>query len=120
MIVAGGFAAAGYWPILPFAGLELLALGAALYWSMRQGRNRELIRVDDRLVTVQRYPGGEQDEIEFARHWTRVELVPAGSRHWPSRLMLRSRGRSVEIGSFLTDSERLGLKKRLAEVIGSE
>ena len=120
MTIALGFAAAGYWPILPFAGLELAALGGALYWSMRQGHKRELICVDETTVSVQKTGPASHSRIEFARPWTRVMLEPARSRNWPSRLLLMSMGRSVEVGAFLTDHERRGLKKRLVEVIDSK
>ena len=117
LTVAGSFAAVGYWPILPFAGLELLALGAALKVSMRRGRMREVICVDDRHVKVRKTSVNRHREYEFIRPWTRVELEQPPTPHWPNRLLLRSMGRSVEVGSFLTDSERTGLKTRLAEVI---
>ena len=118
LTVAGSFALAGYWPILPFAGLELAGLGTALWWSMRQGQRRELIRVDERTVSVRKSGGGHSRDYEFPRPWTRVELVKARGRHWPSRLLLGAMGRRVEVGAFLTDSERDGLGRRLAEVIG--
>jgi len=116
--IAGSFAAAGYWPILPFAGLELAALGMALWLSMRQGRMRELIRVDDDNVTVHKSHGDQVRRYEFQRPWTRVYLQRSAATNWPSRLSLRSMGRSVEVGSFLTDEERDGLRGRLTEVIG--
>ncbi len=116
--IAGSFAAAGYWPILPFAGLELAALGAALWFSMRQGRMRELIRVDESNVTVRKSHGDQVHEYEFQRPWTRVHLQRSSAGNWPSRLSLRSMGRSVVVGAFLTDEERDGLRHRLTEVIG--
>src|SRR5262245_44660681 len=45
--IAAVFAARGYWPILPFAGLELAALGAALWVTQRRNRYREVISVTD-------------------------------------------------------------------------
>ncbi len=115
--VAGGFALAGYWPILPFAGLELLGLGLALCWSMRHARTREYISVDERHVRVRKAGVKRLQEYEFARPWTRVELRRPASPNWPSRLLLSSMGRSVEVGNFLTEDERDGLKKRLDEVL---
>lgn len=115
--VAGTFAAAGYWPILPFAGLELAALGGALYCSQRQGRRREYICVDDRLVTVLRSTGRAEERVELPRPWTRVDLRPAPCSNWPTRLELAAMGRRVEIGAFLTDGEREGLGARLREVL---
>ena len=115
--IAGSFAAAGYWPILPFAGLEMLALGLALRWSMRRDRLREVISVDERHVRVRKTSVNRQRDYEFSRPWTRVELMQPPTPHWPTRLLLRSMGRSVEVGAFLTDHERDGLKRRLTEVI---
>jgi uncharacterized membrane protein len=85
LAVAVGFAIAGYWPILPFAGLELLALGAALRWSLQQGRRRELIRVEDSRVLVRKTCRQGQREFEFIRPWTRVQLVEAPTATWPHR-----------------------------------
>jgi len=115
--VAVGFAIAGYWPILPFAGLELLALGAALRWSLLQGQRRELISVEESRVLVRKTGRKRQSDFEFVRPWTRVELVEARATTWPRRLLLRSKGRAVEVGGFLTDSERASLGQRLAEII---
>ena len=115
--VAIGFAIAGYWPILPFAGLELLALGVALRWSLREGQRRELIRIDASRVVVSKTSVRGVREYEFARPWTRVELVKARTTHWPRQLLLRSKGKAIEVGRFLTDSERESLGQRLKEVI---
>jgi len=115
--IAVAAAMAGFWPILPFAGLELLGVGAALAVSMRRGRSREYIRVDEREVTVGRSDGNRQMEYRFPRPWTKVELRTASVAAWPSRLLVRSMGRTVEIGHFLTENERQRLKARLAELI---
>ena len=115
--IAVVFAAAGYWPVLPFAGLEVVALGAALVVSLRRGRMREFIRVDERSVVVSKLCGRTRRDYEFARPWTRVEVEEPAVSLWPSRLWLRSMGRSVEVGAFLTESERCGLQRRLVEVM---
>lgn len=108
----------GLWLVLPFAGLELLGLAAALALSLRRGRTREYIRIDERDVVVARCRGHEQVLHRFARPWTRVRLRPAGVATWPSRLMLGAMGRTVEVGSFLTETERQRLGTRLAELLG--
>lgn len=118
-ITATTFAARGLWLVLPFAGLELAGIGAALHWSLRRGRQREYIRIDERAVVVRReFAGrGHGREIELPRPWTRIEYVRAAVRHWPGHLFFRSGKNSVEVGSFLTEGERLGLKARLDEVM---
>jgi uncharacterized membrane protein len=115
--VATACAVAGFWPVLPFAGAELVAFALALRASLRRGRMREWIRVDDCEVTVRRTGAGDEAEFRFARPWTRVRLEAAGLSQWPSRLVVSAMGRSVEVGRFLTESERLRLKARLAALL---
>lgn len=117
LATAGACTAAGLWPVLPFAGLELLGLGAALVLSLRRGRVRERISIDERDVVVARSNGPHQVEVRFIRAWTRVQLRPAAHASWPSRLLLGSMGRMVEVGAFLTEPDRESLRQRLAELI---
>jgi uncharacterized membrane protein len=115
--IATSFAMLGYWPILPFAGLELLGLGAAMLTCQRRAQAREYISVDAHSVVVSKRGPGWKRDYRLARPWTRVDLQAAGVAHWPSRLLLRCSGRSVEVGTFLTEDERRGLRARLREVI---
>jgi uncharacterized membrane protein len=119
ILIAGSFAVLGVWPILPFAGLELAALGWALALSIRRGRVREYIRIGERDVEIRRSDGIRNEQFTFARPWARVELRQAPYRSWPSRLMVGTMGRFVEIGAFLTETERRRLRVRLAELIAS-
>jgi uncharacterized membrane protein len=115
--LAGALAARGFWPILPFAGLELFALGLALGLSMKRGRYREVVSVYGDRIVIERGVGTVEQRLELPRHWTRVELVPAPWRGHPSRLMLSSHGRRWEVGAVLTEAERESLRLRLAELI---
>lgn len=120
MAVAIGFASRGLWPILPFAGLEVLGLGVALALSVRRGRTREYIRLDEQTVQVRKTTWNwfaRETEFEFARPWTRVELRKAGLADHPSRLLIRHRTSAVEVGSFLTERERRSLGRRLARLV---
>ncbi len=124
LTIALGFAALGFWPVLPFAGLELALLWWAVSWVNRRAAAREFIRVDECSVTVEKWSPrsgrneGDRRAWSFQRPWTRVELQAGQPAHWPSRLVFRSRGQTVEVGAFLTDGERQGLWSRLAELLG--
>jgi uncharacterized membrane protein len=115
--VAVGAALLGAWMVLPFAGLELAGLAAALCLSLKRGQLRERLQIDELDVQVARYGCGMPSTYRFARPRTRVELRRAAVPHWPSRLLIGEQGRSVEIGAFLTESERERLSRRLAEVL---
>ena len=116
--VAIYFTVHGYWPVLPFAGLELAALGVALWISMQRGAYREIISIyPDRIVIEKGRPNANESTV-FPLHWAHVNLRHLRTASHPSKLTISSHGRSCEIGACLTESERLGLSRRLEELIG--
>lgn len=106
--VCGVCVAMGFWPVVPFAGLELAALGGALWITQKRNRYREVVSVDaDQVVVETGLLGqGAQSRVDFPRLWTRAELERPRRRNQPTRLRLSSSGRRVEIGRCLTDEER--------------
>ncbi len=116
--VATAFALAGFWPILPFAGLEVLALGTALYVSARRGDYREIIRVGPERIRIEKGRRQPEQIWEFSRAWSTVELQRSPLRLHPARLVIRSGGDRVECGAFLTDEERESLAMELVRCIG--
>lgn len=114
--IAGIFAAQGFWPVLPFAGLEMAVLGWALNASFARRRQAEAITISDEDVVIERIEGAERHR--FSRHWAQVRLRRPASRLHPSRLLIESHGRALEVGRFLTEEERRGLAVRLQRLIG--
>ena len=117
LTVAAFFVLSGYWPVLPFAGLELGLLGWALAASLRRRHWTQTLDFSDREVVIEtRGPRGIERHV-YPRHWASVKLVRA--RGWqPSRLMLGSHGKAREVGAFLTEEERQSLYQRLAPLVG--
>jgi uncharacterized membrane protein len=108
----------GFWPVLPFWALEMVALGLALNASMQRRRNTQTVLITDAAISlVTRSRHGEAKQ-EFARHWAKVRLRSPRTRLHPSRLTIESRGRAFEVGSFLTEEERCRLAKRLRHLVG--
>src|SRR6266702_227741 len=96
------FVSKGFWPVLPFWALEMLALGLALNASMRRGTYTQTVLITDSQVSlVTRSRRGAQKQ-EFARHWTKVRLRSPPRRDGTSELTIESRGRACEVGGFLT------------------
>lgn len=116
--VAALVAAQGFWPVLPFAGLEMLLLGWALRASMNRRHQHETITVSDHHVAIEACNRGRRARVVFLRHWARVTLRRGLSPLHPSRLAIESQGRRCEIGSFLTEQERQALARRLMRLIG--
>jgi len=115
-----GFAAMGFWPVLPFAGLELLAFGYCLYRCARSSEMREVITVEDGTVTVERGRTGPESRWRFHRYWMSVRLQRPAATWLPSRLELREKGASVEVGGFLTEPERHRLADELNDAINKD
>jgi len=108
----------GFWPVLPFAALEMLALGLALQASMRRGNYSQTVLITDSQISlVTRSRHGAQKQ-EFARHWAKVRLRSPSRRHGTSQLTIESRGRAYEVGSFLTEEDRCRLAERLRYLVG--
>ena len=115
--IAVGWSLLGYWIILPLCGLELLALLAGLYWSSHALLAREVVMVDEDTITIEAGRRQVERRFELPRHWARVTLVPGHGKAHPRRLILRSHGRAVELGRFLTEDEREAAADSLRELL---
>lgn len=116
--IAGLLATRGFWPVLPFAGLEMAVLAWALHASLRRRFQRQIITLSEHEVAVEARNGDRRAKAVFPRHWARVKLRAARSPLHPSSLTIESHGRACEIGAFLTEDERCGLAARLKRLIG--
>ena len=106
--IAIAFAAFGAWPILPFAGLEMLVLYLAFRYIERHSADYESITIDGDTVRVELSEAGCTRSRTFSRYWAQVVVNPDGSR-----LALRSHGRELEIGRYMIDEQRLELARAL-------
>ncbi len=117
--IAAGFSLLGFWMILPFAGLEMLALGAGLYVVARRCYEREVICIGGESIHVERGGACPRQCWTLARRWARVVLEQCPGGWYSSRLLLCSRDRAVEIGRFLHEDERRRLAADLAAALRS-
>ncbi len=117
LMVGISLAAMGYLLVLPFSGLEALAVAAAFYYVQRQGEVREVVTIDADTVVIERGRQEPETRVEFQRPWASVKLELSPLRWHPSRLTIRSHGRYIEVGHFLTDGERRDLARQLVHAI---
>jgi uncharacterized membrane protein len=115
--VASAATLMGYWPVLPFAGAEMLLLGWALKTSMDRRHERERIDVTETEVLIE-YSRGTPTRVVFPRHWARVKIRRPKSPLHRAHLVIESHGRAYEVGKFLSEEERLQLASHLGRVIG--
>jgi uncharacterized membrane protein len=115
--IASAFAALGLWPVLPFAGAEIVVVGVGFYLSARSGRESEIVSVADDLVAVERNRRRLHDRLEMQRAWAQIRLLRPRIRWYPSQLVIRSHGKAVELGGFLNEEERHQLAGKLQRAI---
>ena len=107
LAIAGLFWLEGAVLVLPFAGLELVAVGAAFLTYARHATDRETIRLRPGRLLVQCVHASRLEEVEFASDWVRVE-PRSGDR---SLIELSGQGRRVTVGRYV----RPELRRQLAD-----
>lgn len=111
--IALGLTWLGFWLVLPFTGLELLAVGVGLYVVACRCYQCEIISIGEDSIRIERGRGRPHQEFTLGRGWARVVLEQCPKAWYPSRLLIRSHGRAVEVGRFLEEQERQRLADEL-------
>jgi uncharacterized membrane protein len=105
------------WGLLPFFLVTMGGLWAAIQFSYRTGEVVEELRLwPDRLELTRTEPRRPVRRWEANPHWVRPALHQQGGPV-PNYLTLTGAGRTVEIGAFLSEDERLSLWKELPPVL---
>ncbi len=109
LAIAAGFAAMGAWLVVPFACIEVLALGAAFVVYARHAADYERIVLCRDCLLVETCRGDRLRREQCAPAWTRVEY--GGSRR--ELIGLVAAGRRIDVGRFVPESERPDLARQL-------
>jgi uncharacterized membrane protein len=100
--IGAAFASLGAWLVLPFAGIEVLAVAAAFYLNGVHAADYERLVLRDGKLVVEIREAERVARYEFPSAWVRLH---EGARGPEYRLTLRSAGSEVEIGRHW-DAER--------------
>lgn len=111
------FAARGFWLVLPFVGLELLAVAAAFICYGRHAADFERIEIDGGVLRIERHDGTEIEQRELPAPWARVELREAGGWMRGLRLELCAGAQRIEVGRHLPESRRRVLASELRQAL---
>jgi uncharacterized membrane protein len=98
----------GAWPILSFAGLEMVVLYLAFRYIERHAGDYERITVRGDRVSIEVREAGDTARFDLNRCWAQVVCESEGAR-----LALRSHGREIEVGRHVRDEQRLEMARSL-------
>ncbi|MEM9706775.1 MAG: DUF2244 domain-containing protein [Pseudomonadota bacterium] len=114
----GYFYALGAWPVIGFCGLDVFLVWLAFKVSYRQGRLHERVIVTPDEMRVSRVlPSGHENRWVLQPFWTTV-TIDDPVRH-ESQVQVRSRGRTLILGSFLSPGERVAFANALSGALAS-
>jgi uncharacterized membrane protein len=113
------FTLRGAWPIFAFCGIDALLFYVMFRLNYRSARIYERVRLLSGELVVERHDvrGGVQSWT-FQPYWLRV-VMDDPPRH-DSQLMLRSHGRALAVGAFLSPAERLDLAQALRRALQAQ
>lgn len=117
LLLSLAFTLLGAWPVLPFAGAELLALWLCLRQLRRHAGDYESLTLDDDRIVLEAHAPGRDSHAELNGCWARV-VMECTRDGGCKRLALRSHGREFEFGRLLSSDERLALGLQLTARLG--
>ncbi len=110
------FAAQGLWLVLPFVGIEMLAVTAAFFCYGRRAADYERIDIGGGLIAVEQVEVGQRSLRRLPTPWARVELQRLG-RSGRVRVWLAAGAERIEVGRHLLDARRTQLADELREAL---
>ena len=107
--IASFFWVQGALLVMPFAWLELVAIGAAFLVYARHACDGEMILLQGTRLVVELETAGRTERAEFAREWVRVEPKNGDG----SLIELSGQGRSVTVGRHVRPELRPALAREI-------
>lgn len=99
--------------VMPFASLELIAVGFAFVVYARHSTDGERISLKDNQLVVEVECAGKLERTEFQRGWVRVEPRADDS----SLIELSGRGRTIRVGRYIRPELRPQLAKEIRSAL---
>lgn len=109
LAISLGFWVNGATLVLPFAWIELMAVGLAFFVYARHATDGETIRLAGGQLVVELENGGKLQRSEFRRDWVCVEPVGADR----SLIELSAQGRKVQVGRYVRPELRPELAREI-------
>ena len=119
LAVSVGFALIGAWLVLPFAGIEILALAYAFYSVYLHSDDYESITIVGDDVIVEKKNDKDFTMAIFQRYWAQIsvrDIMQGKGKSIKRGLFISSHGKEVEFGKyFINDGQRTMFARELRE-----
>jgi uncharacterized membrane protein len=119
-VVSLGIGAAFWWlgapAVLPLAGAELLALGAAFWICSRHAADAETITLAEHELNVEHRFGRGVERAAFRAEWVRVAPVHGEG----SLVEITGQGHRMRVGRYLRPELRMALARELRQAVRLE
>ena len=105
-------------PVLGFMGVDIVLIIVAYRYCVRSSRVKEQLILSGQNVLFRRVDrNGNISISSFETLWLRAEI--RHENEWSNRLILASKGRSMEVGTFLAPTEKMKLLDSLKNALNS-
>lgn len=109
LVIATGFLLAGYWIVLPFAGIELLLVGTTFVIYARHAADYEMIELQPNLLVLVMADGSRLTQLEWSPQWAKLSY----NGKYRAPLLFSHRGQEVKIGKFIAEKDKSALHREL-------
>ena len=117
IIISGYFALMGLWVVFLFAGLEIFVLVTCQYIRLHANQSTETINIKGNAVTIIRRCYEKTESWKYPRAWAKLLVRQPYFRGYPKRVLLRSHGKEIELGSFLNKKDKNILIRDLRSIL---
>ena len=105
----------GGWPVMGFFGGEFIFIAIMVRIFLKRTEVVETVEITPGHLTVAKRERGVEEKKDFQPYWAQVHFN--GSNTENTALEIRSHGEAVEIGKFLSASEKTRVARQLDEVL---
>lgn len=109
LVVATGFLIAGFWIVLPFAGLELLLVGIAFVVYARHATDYEMIDLKPNQLELVKVDGSKVMRFSWSPQWAKLSY----NGKYKAPLIFSYKGQHIKIGKFIAEKDKSALHHEL-------
>ena len=107
----------GLWMVIPFAGLEVVFVACCLYWTVKKLSRKEVITVDDQLITLEWGYNHPEETVSLPRQWSALKYRRSNNLFDVGVLGLQAHGKRYALGTSLGREEKHQLYVALKAIL---